>query len=179
MRNSLALLFLIALSLNLTGCGRGREDSPAVRAPDAALEDAALDGLIEGESILETQSMHFTGEDARLEFGNGAAFILSAEENAGADAGTININLLENDRFFNTETDLVFDMSETPGDYTLQFTYPLPPNLDAEDISLHLYSPGTSVEELDGIEVEFAYDEAGSGSTTTKPWKFCLLETTA
>ncbi len=140
--------------------------------PDGAEpEIEELAGLVDGEEAVQVMAAEFTGDDLKLQFDNGAAFSLPADANYDSAIGEVVISLLSGERFFNTDEDIVFDLSQTEHDYNIDFELDLPSGLEAEDIAVFLYSPGSSKEELDLALVEFDYDQASGklSSTFTAP----------
>lgn len=138
--------------------GGGRDD--ASLEPLDELTSKELAGLVDDEEAAQVMAAEFTGDDLKLQFKNGAAFTLPADANYNSGLGEVVISLLRGERFFNTDEDIVFDLSETEHAYYIDFELDLPPGLEVDDIAVFLYSPGSSKEEVDLILVEFDYDPA-------------------
>ncbi len=138
--------------------GNGQDDA-SLEPPDE-LTSEELAGLVNDEEADQVMAAKFNGDDLQLQFDNGATFSLPANANYNSGIGEVVISLLSGERFFNTDGDIVFDLSQTEHDYNIDFELVLPSGLEADDIAVFLYSPGSSQEEVDLVLVKFDYDQA-------------------
>ena len=121
--------------------------------------------LEEDEKIEQMITVDYRGNLAELAFSNDVKFSIRPENNPNAGNEKIAIALLENDRFFNTDNDIVFDFSVMNNPFIVDLEYTLPAGLEDDDIALLLYSPGTSIDEFDHHEVSYTYN-ADNGKLT-------------
>ncbi len=119
------------------------------------------------EKIAEEKSADYKGSEIILEFTNGTTFKVNPEDNSGISNEKITIALLDDERYFNSSKDLVFDFSKMEGEITFGFSLILKPDLVKDDIVLLFYSPEDSQEQIYGELIDFDYD-ASSGLLTSK-----------
>jgi|LSQX01.1.fsa_nt_gb hypothetical protein len=134
--------------------------------PDIVDNDDNTDLIIDDKNGKEVTA-EFTGKDLNFVFSSGGKFMVKADENSGAENEKIVITLIEDEPYFNTENNVVFDFSKMKREFTINFEYALPKSLVAEDIDLFIYSSGTKAETIDAEIISFNYN-AQSGILTAK-----------
>lgn len=150
MKKSIYTFVTVFLILSVLSCSDSVQTDNVGRITEPMLE--------EDEKIEQTISVDYRGEVAELVFSNAVRFSIRPEKNPNAANEKISIALLENDRFFNTDNDIVFDFIMINNPFIIDLEYTLPTGLDEEDIVVLLYSPETSVDEFDHHEVLFEYN---------------------
>lgn len=155
MKKLLLLLFLISFAFYSCDNILGNEDDEKPNNPTAQFTDE--------EEVIETATTEFTGEDASLRFDNGAKFEIPGTANTSNQKAEIKIFEVGNERYFNTENNLIYDFSANESNYYVEFEYVLPKNLIKEDIHLILYNPTKSADKLEATQMAFDYTpETGS-----------------
>ncbi len=117
-----------------------------------------LTGLVDNEKVINQLNATYDGTDLELNLGAGISFSVTKSANLNSEKKEISISIIGEERYFNTENDIVFDFSKMKHQMNFDFAYTLPKNLVKEDISLFIYAPETSEEKLDAKEINFTYD---------------------
>jgi hypothetical protein len=121
--------------------------------------DNNLTGLVENESVLNEITKEYDDNDISLDFANGVSFKVTRLNNTGTAKQSVSISQIGGERYFNSPNNLVFDFSKMKASLVFELEQQLPSNLVAEDISVIIYSPGTSEVEMDAEVIDFTYDK--------------------
>ncbi|MBS4000623.1 MAG: hypothetical protein KGZ71_09085 [Desulfobulbaceae bacterium] len=154
-----SLLILASISLFLLLCSMACDETTQ---PDNKND---LTGLVENETILNEITKEYNDNDISFDFANGVSFKVTRLNNYGAEKQSVSISQIGGERYFNSPNNLVFDLSKMKGSLVFELEQKLPANLVAEDISVIIYSPGTSEVELDAEEIAFTYDKISGNMT--------------
>ena len=146
-------LFIILSISFMTSC-------LSINPPDDPpnIDDIDFSGLIDDESYGESVTETFTGDDLQLDFDNGTSFKLNATENKGNENQKVSVAIINDERFFNLEGDIVFDFSDNETEFIFDLEFSLHRNLAIDDITLCIYSKANSVDEMDAQHIAFTYD---------------------
>ncbi|MCF8363103.1 MAG: C39 family peptidase [Prolixibacteraceae bacterium] len=146
------LFIILSISLMASCLSFNTPDDP----PN--IDDIDFSGLIDDESYGESVTGTFTGDDLQLDFDNGTSFKLNATENKRNENQKVSVAIINDERFFNLEGDIVFDFSDNETEFTFDLEFSLPRNLTIDDITLCIYSKANSVDEMDAQHIAFTYD---------------------
>jgi hypothetical protein len=146
------LLFILALALLLNSCDDilGTDDEPDDNNNNSQILDE--------EVIQETAKSDFEGDDITLKFNDGASFKVPGSANANNEYKEIKILQITEERYFNTQNNVIFDFSENSSNYYVEFEYELPKGLVTDDIAAILYDPTGSEQQLIAAELDFDYN---------------------
>jgi hypothetical protein len=128
-------------------------------------KDKDLTGLVENETVLNEITKEYNDNDISLDFTDGVSFKVTRLNNYGAEKQSVSISQIGGERYFNSPNNLVFDFSKMKASLVFELEQKLPANLVAEDISVIIYSPGTTEVELDAKEIAFTYDKVSGNMT--------------
>ncbi|MCO5251544.1 MAG: hypothetical protein M9949_09015 [Candidatus Kapabacteria bacterium] len=148
-----SLVLLVSITLFLLLCSMACDETTQ---PDP---DKNLTGLVENETVLNEITKEYDDNDISLDFATGVSFKVTRLNNTGTAKQSVSISQIGGERYFNSPNNLVFDFSKMKASLVFELEQQLPSNLVAEDISVIIYSPGTSEVELDAEEIAFTYDQ--------------------
>ncbi len=148
-----SLVLLVSITLFLLLCSMACDETTQ---PDPVND---LTGLVENESVQNEITKEYDDNDISLDFANGVSFKVTRLNNTGTAKQSVSISQIGGERYFNSPNNLVFDFSKMKASLVFELEQQLPSNLVTEDISVVIYSPGTSEVEMDAEVIDFTYDK--------------------